>query len=560
MQGEWNGVQRQVESYDRKIATATASLEKSKKEAGEIEMQLAQTGKYSAEMAEAMERSQKSALRFKKRLHEVLRSALVFTLITQSLAKLRNWIGDVIRSNNDASASVARLKGALLTAVQPLVDVVIPAFKALVEILTAIAGRVAEFTSAIFGTTVGESAKAAKGLNDETKAIEGVGGAAKKATKQLASFDEINKLSAGASGGAGGATATDFEWQTGVSDLMKQIADDVLLIGAGLALWKISDRLPGTLGAIVGKLGGIIMALGGLLLLWHSAKDAIENGLNWKNLIGLIAGAAAVVGGLALAFGSVGAGIGLIVSSAALLITAFKDMDKNGVNLKNTLLVISGILAAGVGISLLIGSWIPLAIAGIASVIVAITNLMGNGNQLIQNFKDILGGFVDFLKGVFTGDLDLALSGIKRTVTGTLNAVLTIVGSLVNAIIKGLNWLIGKINSIHFEVPEWVPLIGGKGWSPSIPPVKEWDIPQLAQGAVIPPNRQFLAMLGDQKSGTNIEAPLETIVRAMQIALGGRGQNEAVMVLDDEVVGKLTYKLYNRENKRVGTSLKGGAL
>ena len=44
-------------------------------------------------------------------------------------------------------------------------------------------------------------------------------------------------------------------------------------------------------------------------------------------------------------------------------------------------------------------------------------------------------------------------------------------------------------------------------------------MPRLAQGAVIPPNREFLAVLGDQTSGTNIEAPLETIQDAVALVL-----------------------------------------
>ena len=49
------------------------------------------------------------------------------------------------------------------------------------------------------------------------------------------------------------------------------------------------------------------------------------------------------------------------------------------------------------------------------------------------------------------------------------------------------------------------------------------QIPKLAQGAVIPPNREFLAVLGDQKSGTNIEAPLSTIEQALRNVLAEQG-------------------------------------
>lgn len=81
--------------------------------------------------------------RLSLRMREVLRSALIFTLISQSLAAFRNWMGKVITANDEASAAVARLKGALLTMAQPLLSVVIPAFVMLVNLLTQLVSIVA---------------------------------------------------------------------------------------------------------------------------------------------------------------------------------------------------------------------------------------------------------------------------------------------------------------------------------------------------------------------------------------------------------------------------------
>ena len=66
----------------------------------------------------------------------------------------------------------------------------------------------------------------------------------------------------------------------------------------------------------------------------------------------------------------------------------------------------------------------------------------------------------------------------------------------------------GKLISSQSALP-------GLGYAASVP------VPALAQGAVIPPNRQFLAMLGDQTTGTNVEAPLATIKQAMAETLAG---------------------------------------
>ena len=76
---------------------------------------------------------------------------------------------------------------------------------------------------------------------------------------------------------------------------------------------------------------------------------------------------------------------------------------------------------------------------------------------------------------------------------------MAIVELAINGIIDGVNLLISALNTIHFDIPDWVPLIGGKSFGISIPPVSYVTLPRLAEGAVIPPNREFMAVLGDQK-------------------------------------------------------------
>ena len=72
-------------------------------------------------------------------------------------------------------------------------------------------------------------------------------------------------------------------------------------------------------------------------------------------------------------------------------------------------------------------------------------------------------------------------------------------------------------------------------------------VPMLANGAVIPPNRQFLAMLGDQKHGTNIEAPLDTIVEAVEKANAGRNGPTTVNV---QISGQTLFKIFIDEYKK----------
>lgn len=560
LQSEFNKTASEVEKLNSKLTNTSEKISDAKTQAADLAQQIEGRNK-GAGIRAATEAASKSMDNFGKRISSVVRSALVFTAITQALAKVREWVKSVVMTNSEARESIAQLKGALLTLAQPLVSVVVPAFTMLVRVITAVINQISRLVALISGKSVKASANAAKSLNKETKALKETGGAAKKAASDFAAFDEINQLSGDTadSAGGGGVSADDitpdFSYMDDISDRLKKIADAVLLIAAGLALWKLGNSLPGALGKILTKLGGILIAVGGLILLWESLSDAWNNGVNWKNLLGSLAGTAALAGGLALAFGKVGAGIGLVIAGAAMIITAFKDICDNGANLQNTLMLISGIVATGLGFFFLTGSVIPLAIAGIASILVAMMKLTGNLEEFAKNLKEnILGGIIQFIKGVFTGDLKMAFDGVKKVAKGIVNGILIIVESFINNIIRGLNWLITKINSIRLKVPDWVPVVGGKGWSPHIGQMSSITLPRLATGAVIPPNKEFLAVLGDQKSGTNIETPLATMVDAFKQAMAesGGGTTTVVVQLDGKEIARSTVKNINNMTRAAG--------
>ncbi len=560
LQSEFNKTASEVEKLNSKLTNTSEKISDAKTQAADLAQQIEGRNK-GAGIRAATEAASKSMDNFGKRISSVVRSALVFTAITQALAKVREWVKSVVMTNSEARESIAQLKGALLTLAQPLVSVVVPAFTMLVRVITAVINQISHLVSLISGKSVKASANAAKSLNKETKALKGTGGAAKKAASDLAAFDEINQLSGDTADSAGGGGVSvdditpDFSYMDDISDRLKKIADAVLLIAAGLALWKVASGLPGALGSILTKLSGILIAVGGLILLWDGLSDAWNNGVNWKNLLESLAGVVALAGGLAIAFGKVGAGIGLVVSGAALIITAFKDIVTNGANLQNTLMLISGIVATGLGFFFLTGSVIPLVIAGIASVVTAALALTGNLTEFARNLKDnILGGIIQFIKGVFTGNWKSAWEGVKKVFSGIWNSIVIIAESAINAVIKGLNWLISKINTIKFTVPSWVPGVGGKSIGGHLSSLSEVKLPRLATGAVIPPNKEFLAVLGDQKSGTNIETPLATMVDAFKQAMAesGGGTTTVVLQLDGKEIARSTVKNINNMTRAAG--------
>lgn len=116
-----------------------------------------------------------------------------------------------------------------------------------------------------------------------------------------------------------------------------------------------------------------------------------------------------------------------------------------------------------------------------------------------------------------------------------INGILGFFNGALTAVNQGLNMLISGINSLSFDVPDWVPLVGGERLGFSLSPVAFPPVPMLAQGAVLPANRPFMAMVGDQRHGTNIEAPLATIQEA--VALVMEDQTAAMMAGFEASVG-----------------------
>ena len=187
-------LQAQFDSAAQRVERMTPAVEKTNTELTATKEKAAQVAKEMGKGSPILSKMGADAQRLEKRLMGLAKRVLIFSVFTAGLRAVRSWFADVIKTDKKAVEAIAQLKGALLTLVQPLVGVIIPAFTGFVQVLTQVVNALAMVMSAIFGTTVEESAAAAENLNDEKNALEGVGAAAKKAGKDLAAFDEINKL------------------------------------------------------------------------------------------------------------------------------------------------------------------------------------------------------------------------------------------------------------------------------------------------------------------------------------------------------------------------------
>lgn len=133
-----------------------------------------------------------------------------------------------------------------------------------------------------------------------------------------------------------------------------------------------------------------------------------------------------------------------------------------------------------------------------------------------------------------------------KTFTNIGETVGRLMKAAINIAIDAMNYVIDKFNRLQFQAPDW---LGGDTFGIDID-----RIPRLAKGAVIAPNQPFMAMLGDQRQGINIETPLDTMVEAFKTALsemGTGGGGEVVLQLDGKTLGRaILPSIKSAENQR----------
>ena len=162
-----------------------------------------------------------------------------------------------------------------------------------------------------------------------------------------------------------------------------------------------------------------------------------------------------------------------------------------------------------------------------AEVFNAIADVVGVAVGAIADAIDlavvVLRGLADFLSAVFRGNWDAAWQAIGNTVSTVwdkmtnaiktaVNGIIAFINRMISAVVTGINAVINALNGLSFDLPD---IFGGGHVGFHISTLTAPQIPYLAQGAVIPANREFLAVLGDQSHGTNVEAPLDTIKQAV---------------------------------------------
>lgn len=538
---------KKYDSITQKVESQTDALNSAKDAAGDLTARLAgakqQTSGTSAAAAEAAKRMDK----FSQHVKTLAKRVLVFSLITSALRKIKDYMWEAIKTNDEAMAAVARLKGALMTLAQPIINVVIPAFTLMVNVITRIVNAISRLVSLLFGTTVQKSAQAAKALNTQKNAIEGVGDAAKEATRYLAGFDELNTLpdnnsSSSSSGGIGanGGIAPDFT--SSISDQLSAIVElftGAALLGLGAILAFSGVNIP---------LGIALMALGAIAI-WDSVTE------NWDTVkqllqgpigrVTALIGSALIVIGVVLLFSGVGIpiGLGLILAGATLLGSAavanwdtVKNILKNPLDNTDALIraykLVLGVALCFSGVAFPIG--LALIKDGLSQSASATPRWDYVKSRLVEAWTDIKNWWNGSVKEYFSSSWweqigRVIINGLLLGLTGGW-------GNIVSWVINAVNWIANQFSAVTSDINAY----GGGGSSSvgtfsasKMPAINMESIPALARGAVIPPNREFMAVLGDQKRGTNIEAPADLIRQIVREELGSGGEEITIKFTGD---------------------------
>ena len=171
-------------------------------------------------------------------------------------------------------------------------------------------------------------------------------------------------------------------------------------------------------------------------------------------------------------------------------------------------------------------SWIinvlePIILTVIYGVIDALGVVLNTINFVFNGVLDVLDGVIEFIAGLFSKDWAMACNGLTKIGLGVLEIIAGGVKLIINGIIWCVNLFIGSLYSVIAGVANIIGgIVGavgyvlGQNWGFTVP-TNPPQIPYLAKGAVLPANKPFLAMVGDQRHGTNVEAPLATIQEAV---------------------------------------------
>ncbi len=474
----------------------------------------------------------------------------LYTLLNRLRTALVNGFQNLAQFSDKTNAAISsvrsaltQLKNSLATAFAPILTVVAPILTKFINMLSAAADSVARFAAMLTGKTSYVRAKRVQ--EDYAASLRGTGAAAKEAARELAGFDEINRLAAQdiAGGGSGAAVGDMFEmvsieplrfdsWGEAFSAFLSNLLEN------GIPKLKNAlSRLATWINTFAGNLyeaftfPGVVDQVAALGIEIANALNGFVNDIDW-----------AMIGA------ALGAGLELAITFLFNFVYTFdwKKLGESIATMLNNMIKqidwkqVGALLWAKfkIAIELLAGFISNTDVEALANaatdLIVGFLNSMEEtiesvdweeiGDKLAQVLRNI-----DWEKvgNAFFSALGAALSGLGSFIVGLFRDAWN---DGLNEITKGEANLRKRLNAFRSKGGGGSGVSGKFGNDALRVAARSVPLPRLASGAVIPPNREFMAVLGDQRSGNNIEAPEALIRKITREELSG-GLREVVGIL-----------------------------
>lgn len=438
--------------------------------------------------------------KFKLKMSRLIGTAMVFSLMRNQLTNLRNKMISLLKTNTTFSNNLNQIKANLMTTFAPIYNACLPAINSLMNALSRLTGTIAKFVSGLFGKSLEEAKNEASGLS---KALKGVNKSGKAASGSLASFDKLEVIG-GSDDSSSGSSGSDINYDSEMQysqkllDMLNNVKNFIvenkeMVIGFlyGIAAGLVAIKLG--MSGIKGLAFGVILA--GIVTLIQGIMQFIQDP-SWDNFAVILQGLSLILAGVAIAMLAVNAAnpVAWVIAAIAAIVALGALIIKHWDETKEILGKVGDWIYSHIikpVADFFVGLWQGIK-NGVTNAVNAVKNTF---KSVITFFSNLISKIVNLFKTIGTKVGNVIGSAFKTVINGVLKAI----ESILNFPIKSINKLINVINK--------VPGI-------NLGTLPTFSLPRLAKGAVIPPRHEFAAILGDQKHGTNIEAPLETIKQA----------------------------------------------
>ncbi|MEG0899511.1 MAG: hypothetical protein RSF40_07375 [Oscillospiraceae bacterium] len=443
----------------------------------------------------------------------------------QNLAKYSNKYNAVISQLKSANT---QFKNSIATAVAPLVQMATPYLVTFIEKLAKVADTVAQVSAALFGNAT--VYVRSKKVNQDY--AEGLDKTKKKVDDLTSSIDELN------------IAGKDESLSSGSGELSPNDMFDTVTIGDDAQ--SIASKIKKAFEPLKPVLDNLKTSFEGL----KTAIDSLEDNPNFNKIKEFAydlakLGVKMIIDGVADALVAMSKGIDMVNNAlSGDWSGAFKSyvetMDGIVQTIRHPFETLNGFINGKIeglkiseGAKTAFKTYGSLALTGFMDGITRglWSKIIGWGSIIINAVKTALD--IHSPSKVFEWLGTMCKDGFINAILTMAQRIPQIFKDVINGVItifeKGINFIISSLSILKFDIPDKISkAIGIKSFGFNVDPIK---LPRLAKGDVIPPNNEFLAILGDQKRGVNIEAPADLIAQIVRENSGAGSVDILIQIL-----------------------------